>query len=111
MQEIGWGNAKRYLLTGDEFDGEEAYRMGFVQSLVEHGQQLDAAIHIAEKIAAAAPLGVQASLASSRLARVAGNRVALEALMPALPAMLRTEDMQEAVRAFGERRQAQFSGR
>lgn len=111
MQEIGWGNAQRYLLTGEEFDGAEAFRMGFVQSLVEHGQQLDAAIHIAEKIAAAAPLGVQASLASSRLARVAGNRVALEALMPALPAMLRTEDMQEAVRAFGERRQAQFSGR
>ncbi|PIV37182.1 MAG: enoyl-CoA hydratase [Lysobacterales bacterium CG02_land_8_20_14_3_00_62_12] len=111
MQEIGWGNAQRYLLTGDEFDGAEAYRMGFVQSLVEAGEQLTVAIAIAEKIAAAAPLGVQAVLASSRLARSAGSPAALAALMPALPALLGTEDMQEAIRAFGERRQAQFQGR
>lgn len=111
MQEIGWGNAQRYLLTGDEFDGAEAYRMGFVQTLVEPGQQLTTAIAIAEKIAAAAPLGVQAALASSRLARSAGGAVALAGLMPALPAMMRTEDMQEAVRAFSERRQADFKGR
>ena len=28
VQEIGWGNAQRYLLTGDEFSGADAYRMG-----------------------------------------------------------------------------------
>jgi len=111
MQEIGWGNAQRYILTGDEFDGAEAYRMGFAQALVEPGEQLDAAMAIAAKIAAAAPLGVQAALASSRLARNAGNRPALEALMPSLPSMMQTEDMAEAVRAFTERRQAVFTGR
>jgi enoyl-CoA hydratase/carnithine racemase len=111
MQEIGWGNAQRYLLTGDEFDGAEAYRMGFAQALVEPGEQLDAAMAIAAKIASAAPLGVQAALASSRLARNAGNRPALEALMPSLPSMMQTEDMAEAVRAFTERRQAVFTGR
>jgi enoyl-CoA hydratase/carnithine racemase len=111
MQEIGWGNAQRYILTGDEFSGDDAYRMGFVQQLVKPGRQLEAALEIAEKIAAAAPLGVQAALASSRLARNAGNRVALEALMPALPAMMQTEDMREAVLAFTERRQAVFKGR
>jgi enoyl-CoA hydratase/carnithine racemase len=111
MQEIGWGNAQRYILTGEEFDGAEAYRMGFVQKLVAPGQQLQAAVEIAEKIAAAAPLGVQAALASSRLARNAGNRAGLEALMPSLPGMMQTEDMAEAVRAFTERRQAVFKGR
>jgi enoyl-CoA hydratase len=111
MQEIGWGNAQRYLLTGDEFDGTEAYRLGFVQRLVAPGEQLAAALEIAERIAAAAPLGVQASLASSRTARVAGDRAALDGLMPALPAMMGTEDMREAVRAFTEKRQAVFTGR
>ena len=110
MQEIGWGNAQRYILTGEEFSGGEAFRMGFVQQLVEPGQQLDAALAIAGKIAAAAPLGVQAALASSRLARNAGNRAGLEALMPALPAMMQTRDMAEAVLAFTERRQAVFTG-
>ena len=111
MQEIGWGNAQRYLLTGDEFDGAEAFRMGLVQQLVEPGRQLEAALQIADRIAAAAPLGVQAALASSRLARRAGEPAALQALMPALPAMMQTEDMAEAVRAFTERRQAVFTGR
>jgi enoyl-CoA hydratase/carnithine racemase len=111
MDEIGWGNAQRYLLTGDEFSGSEAHRMGLVQELVEPGAQLHAALRIAERIAAAAPLGVQAALASSRLARREGPRAALEALMPALPAILQTEDMREAVLAFTQRRQAVFSGR
>lgn len=111
MDEIGWGNAQRYLLTGDEFSGGEAFRMGLVQELVEPGAQFDAALRIAERIAAAAPLGVQAALASSRLARREGPRAALEALMPALPAILQTQDMREAVLAFTQRRQAVFTGR
>ncbi len=111
MNEIGWGNAQRYILTGDEFSGAEAHRMGFVQHLTEPGQQFDVALAIAERIASAAPLGVQAALASSRLARREGSRAALEALMPALPAMMQTEDMREAVLAFTQRRQAVFTGR
>jgi enoyl-CoA hydratase/carnithine racemase len=34
FQEIGWGNAMRYLLTGDELSGDEAYRLGLVQEVV-----------------------------------------------------------------------------
>jgi enoyl-CoA hydratase len=32
---VGDGNAARYLLTGDLFGAEEAYRIGFVQAIVE----------------------------------------------------------------------------
>lgn len=111
MQEIGWGNAMRYLLTGDEFTGEEAYRMGFVQALTETGEQFEYALKIARTIANAAPLGVQAALASSRLARIQGDKAALQALMPALPAMMQTEDMHEAIAAFKEKRPAVFKGK
>jgi enoyl-CoA hydratase len=111
MQEIGWGNAMRYLLTGDEFSGEEAYRMGFVQALTEPGEQFESALKIARKIATAAPLGVQAALASSRLARMQGDKAALQALMPSLPAMMQTEDMHEAIAAFKEKRPAVFKGK
>lgn len=111
MQEIGWGNAMRYLLTGDEFSGEEAYRMGFVQALTENGEQFEHALKIARTIAKAAPLGVQAALASSRLARIQGDKAALQALMPGLPAMMQTEDMHEAIAAFKEKRPAVFKGK
>ncbi|CDF84990.1 enoyl-CoA hydratase [Pseudomonas knackmussii B13] len=32
-QTAGWGNAMRWLLTGDEFDAHEAYRLGLVQEI------------------------------------------------------------------------------
>ena len=41
-REVGWANAMRWLLTGDEFDAAEALRIGLVQEVVEHGEQLDA---------------------------------------------------------------------
>ena len=34
----GWGNAMRYLLTGDRFDAQEAYRMNFATEVVETGK-------------------------------------------------------------------------
>jgi enoyl-CoA hydratase len=37
-REVGWANAMRWLLTGDEFDAAEALRIGLVQEVVDHGQ-------------------------------------------------------------------------
>ncbi len=111
IQEIGWGNAMRYLLTADEISGEEAFRMGLVQELTEPGEELDRAVAIAQTIAKQAPLGVAATLASARLARARGEGPALARLMPDLAAIMGSEDVQEGVRSFIERREAVFKGR
>ena len=37
VERAGWGNAMRYLLTGDEFDAPTALALGFVQEVVEPG--------------------------------------------------------------------------
>ncbi len=111
MQEIGWGNAMRYLLTADEISAEEAYRLGLVQELVAPGRQLERAVAIAETIAAQAPLGVYATLRSARLARAQGEPAAIARLLPDLRPLMSSEDMQEGLRSFLERRVAQFKGR
>lgn len=111
IQEVGWGNAMRYLLTADEFGPEEALRIGLVQEVAEPGKHLERAIAIAETIAAQAPLGVQASLASARIARIQGDKAALARLLPDLVPIMRSEDVKEGVQSFIERRQARFTGR
>ena len=95
VQSIGWGNAMRYLLTGDEMSAAEAHRTGLVQELVEPGQQFDKALEIASTIANRAPLAVRASLNSSRLSVDAGERKAYEWLLPDLVPIMESEDAQE----------------
>jgi enoyl-CoA hydratase len=109
-RELGWGNAMRWLLTGDELGAEEALRIGLVQEVVEPGQQLARALELAERIAAQAPLGVRATLASARLA-IADEAAAAARLMPDLRPIMASDDAREGVQSFLERRAARFTGR
>lgn len=110
-EEIGWGNAMRYLLTGDEISADEAYRLGLVQELTEPGGQIEKGLALAELIAEQAPLGVRATLFSARLASRAGASVAIERFLPDLQPLMQSEDALEGVQSFIERRKANFIGR
>jgi enoyl-CoA hydratase len=109
VQTAGWGNAMRWLLTGDEFDANEAYRIGLVQEVTEPGKQLERAVAIAETIAAQAPLGVRATIASARLAL--HEEAAATALVPEIVRLMGTEDAREGLMSFVERRTAKFTGK
>jgi enoyl-CoA hydratase len=110
-KEIGWGNAHKVLLTGDRWSAEEALRWGMVQEVVEPGEQFACALGYAEKIAAAAPLGVQGLLRSARTANDADHAHAVEQMFQDLVPVMRSEDAAEGVKSFLERRKAVFSGR
>lgn len=112
-REAGWGNAMRWLLTGDEFDATEAHRIGLVQEVAgDAANALARACEIAHTIAdRAAPLGVQATLASAHLAREHGDTAAARRLQPDMTELFGTADAAEGVQSFVERRQARFQGR
>mgnify|MGYP001171412505 FL=1 len=110
-REIGWGNAMRYLLTGDEIPAAEALRLGLVQETAEPGRQFDRALEIAETVARQAPLGVQASLKSARRARSEGDAAAIARLLPDLAPLMKSQDAAEGIRSFVERREARFKGK
>jgi enoyl-CoA hydratase/carnithine racemase len=111
-RDAGWGNAMRWLLTGDEFDAAEAHRIGLVQEVTDDAATAVArAREIAHTIAdRAAPLGVKATLASAQLAREHGEQVAIDRLRPDVTALFGTADAAEGVQSFVERRQARFQG-
>jgi len=109
-KQIGWGNAQRYLMTGDEFSGIDAHRFGLVQELCTHSDLHAKAIEITEKISKVAPLGVQASLNSSRVATLEGESKAMNQLFEQLGPVAQSEDAKEGVQSFLERREAVFKG-
>ncbi|OWJ94414.1 enoyl-CoA hydratase [Pseudomonas sp. A46] len=110
-QIAGWGNAMRWLLTGDEFDAHEAYRLGLVQEVMASEDLLPRAIWMAERVAAQAPLGVRAVLASARQTLDEGEMAAADSLPATAQRLLGTEDAAEGLRAMLERRDGHFKGR
>jgi enoyl-CoA hydratase/carnithine racemase len=111
VREAGWANAMRYMLTGDEWGADEAYRMGLVQFVTPPGKQLDRAIEVARKISSAAPLGVRATLSSAHRALSEGQDAAFAALFPELARLAQSDDHQEYFRALRERRAPAYRGR
>jgi len=111
-RDAGWGNAMRWLLTGEEYDAAEAHRIGLVQEVVEPGRQVERAIEIAHMIATkSAPLGVKATLASAHRARLEGEAAAFARLESDMADLFDSEDGREGLQSFIERRAANFTGR
>lgn len=110
-EQLGWGNAMRFLLTGEEFGAEQALRIGLVQEVVPAGEQAERARELAHLVAAQAPLGVQATLANARVAVNDGPEAAALHIRDVLPTILASKDAAEGVRSFLERREGRFVGR
>jgi enoyl-CoA hydratase len=111
VQEFGWGNAQRWLLTGDEFDAAEALRIGLVQEVTTRARVRDRAMELAQRIASRAPLAVYATLKSSRQYVHDAEQAAGPAMLPELMRLMKSQDVAEGVRSFVERREAKFTGR
>lgn len=111
-RDAGWGNAMRWLLTGDEYDAQEAHRIGLIQEITEPGKHLDRAVELAERIATrSAPLGVRTTLLSAQRALAEGHQAAASRFNQDMVALLQTEDGAEGMMSFIERRPARFTGR
>lgn len=109
VQAAGWNKAMRYLLTGDSFEAQTAYDMNLVTELTEQSS-FERALELAQAIAQAAPLAVQATLASAQQAVTQGADAAFKQLNQHLQPLLHTHDVQEGVLAMLERRSAHFKG-
>ena len=103
--------AMEMLLTGDAIDAATAARWGLVNRVVPRERLIDTALDYARRIAANAPLAVQAAkelaLRSRDMDLATGLRV--EQLVNRL--LMATEDAQEGPAAFAAKRPAAFKGK
>src|SRR5947199_35979 len=105
------GGGEKAFVAGDGDGAAEAEKIGVVNRVVPAEELMTAAIELARKIASRGPLAVRAAIeavmSGSEMPSDEGQ--VLEATLFGLLAS--SEDMQEGMAAFLEKRQANFSGR
>ena len=112
VREAGWGNAMRYMLTGDHWSAEESYRMGITQAIAPTpAAALELGVTMARKIAACGPLSTKATLASAHQMIDPVEADALSKLGAQYAALYRTEDFIEGRRAEAEGRPPKYQGK
>lgn len=105
---IGPSQVKLMALTGRRIDAAEAQRVGLVQDITEPGNVVAHALELAHQISKQAPISVQ--LTKQLIDAGTGTNVAavLEGMAGALAAT--TNDAQEGLVSFNERRPADYQG-
>lgn len=111
VERAGWGNAMKILLTGYEFNAEEALRYNFIQEIVPDGEELNRALELAEEIARQAPLAIRATVKSSRTYYFDGPQTAVADFTPIMQELANTEDAAEGVQSFIEKRPPVYTGK
>lgn len=102
----------RYMLTGDHWGAEEAYRMGVIQEIAANpAKALEAGIGLARKVAACGPLGVKTTLESAHLSIDESQAAAFAKLNEQFGALFHTEDFIEGRKAEAEGRSPVYQGK
>src|SRR5579864_4652622 len=108
---LGKYRAMEIVLTGAQVTAQEMHALGLVNHVVPKGEHLGEAVKLAKTVAAQAPVAV-------RLAKDAVNAAFETTLEEGLDIerknfflLFATEDMREGMRAFIEKRKAEFKGR
>ncbi|WP_159347003.1 enoyl-CoA hydratase/isomerase family protein [Roseomonas harenae] len=106
---IGPGQSARLLMLGDPIGAAEALRLGIVEEVVPQTALLERAWEIARKLAALSPVAVQSVKAAMRMALEAplSAGLAYENEMNVL--CFSAGDHLEGIRAFNEKRPAEFA--
>ncbi|HTW87736.1 MAG TPA: enoyl-CoA hydratase [Candidatus Binataceae bacterium] len=110
-QAVGPANARDILFSARRFDAEEAFHMGLVNRLLEPDELEKFVREYALKMADNAPLTLAAAKVTLREALRDPAERDLQTILDMITRCYESEDYQEGVRAFLERRQPKFAGR
>ena len=111
IRTIGLHRAKELIWLGTMYSAEECYDMGMLNKVVPHEQLMDQAYNIARSLLKRAPQAI--GLAKKLLNTIANmdqtSGIVVEGLAQSI--LIKTEDHQEGVQAFREKRKPDYKGR
>lgn len=108
---VGRGHTLRMALTGDMIDAEEAHRIGLVEFLTDEGQHLERALELAERMVRWSPVSLRLAKEATRAAFEMPLSAGLAYERELFLAAFASEDGKEGVKAFMEKRRAEWTGR
>jgi enoyl-CoA hydratase len=108
---VGEGRAMELILTGDAITADEAYRIGLVNKVVAPEELMPTATALAEKLAGKGPLAVRHAMEAIHYGLQGSLAEGLRHEAHLFGLCFATEDKNEGVRAFLEKRPAKFQGR
>lgn len=108
---VGVRRAKEIILTGLPFSAEQALEWGLVNRICENETLIDDALETAKRIAANAPISTRQAKKAISIATEVDLKNGYAFEIEAYNRMVGTEDRLEGIRAFNEKRPAQFKGR
>jgi enoyl-CoA hydratase/carnithine racemase len=107
---VGLGRAREMILTGRQVETDEALAMGLVERVVRRGEAYPAALEQARAFANGPTLAYAA--AKRALAAAAGDlTTGLEVERAVFVPLFETQDQEEGMRAFLDKRDPNFQGR
>jgi enoyl-CoA hydratase len=107
---IGYGNAARWILTGDRFDAAEAHRVGLVQEVVRDAELETRVAALVDRIASNPPIAVQAAKHLIRMSQGTSVEQGLAWENDLYTYCMTTADSHEGIAAFAQRRNPVFRG-
>lgn len=108
---VGRGKAKQMILTGDHIGAGEALRIGLVDEVYSPEELMDKAREMAQKIASKGPLAIKAAKEAINLGLDVDLKSGCEHEAALFAGVCASGDKAEGMKAFLEKRKAEFKGR
>ena len=108
---VGQGKASELVFSADQIDANEAFRIGLVQKVLPAAKLMEEAMGLAKRIASKGPIAVRLAKASLNAGLSSDFKTGLNYEVETVTQTFATEDLREGMKAFIEKRKAEFKNK